>query len=479
MHFVYHDHLLRSDSLVARTLEASHHYGYKEVCLSGNRGSGKTIDLALYALRRILETPFLRVVWVRPEYSTIKTSIIETLQYDIFKYPLGDSRWRHPKNPFWLQGGVNKPEMLSFLNGATMRFFGLDDLSKTRGVAADLVILNEGTRVETSAAWGEFGATMSGGRAGRWFVNGQRFNMLVTDTNPSHPFHWIYKLFRGHNPDADDVGIYTHDGKLYLGYTHSDNPLHRNPDGTLNALGDQKVEDLLRYYPVGADCQRMVWSQWAAAEGAVYALWQPAVHEVLMSRDDFPSDTLWHIGVDHGGGPSPFAVSLTGQNGNVFRTYKEFGMSRCTIDAVIQRLDGYLEAWGVPKSAIDTVWADPSGASFNQSLAEAGYPVVPKVDTDIIGGIDSVKQLISEGRYFVNTNSLEARCPFYEGPQGWKEEVLAYQYLPVDKQSTAASPDKPIDRYNHWMDDRRYKLHGLKSVEHISRRTGFIARFAR
>ena len=142
MRYYFKDSLLISKSNRARALFSSYKRGYRQVCLSGQRGCGKTVDLLLYALWLIKKNRNFRVNWARSEYSTIATTVIETLEQDIFKYPLGDSRNKHPKNPFRLIGGTERPKRMAFDNGSSLRFVGLDNKSKSRGSAADLNILN-------------------------------------------------------------------------------------------------------------------------------------------------------------------------------------------------------------------------------------------------------------------------------------------------------------------------------------------------
>ena len=476
MRFVYKDDLQVPNTANMKALMNSWDAGIREVCLTGGRGKGKTVAVWLYLLFLVRFVPGIKIVVARSAYSDIAGSFVATCQDRIFKYPLGDSRWRHPKNPFFLSGGVDAPKVMRFLNGSEIRFVGLQDPNNRRGIECDVFLLNEGTLEETSEVWGTMGATLSGGRRGGFRVRGERFSQMLTDTNPSHKFHWIYKHF--HPFENEDTLL---DESLWLPWTHHDNPALIEDSGSLNAIGEQTILDLQRVYGTdGFEAMRMIWGVWCNAEGAVYSMWDPAVHVERMSRDDFPSGTRWHIGIDHGGGPAPFAVGLTGQTDRTFRTFKEMSMSRCTIDEVIARLDTNLERWGVPKSLIETVWPDTAIPSFNMSLKQAGYPVMDKekVDKDIKGGIDSVKQIIGDNRFYVNATSLEERCGFYEGPQGFKEEALAYSYLPVEKQVLAAEPDKPVDRYNHWCDLTRYKLHGLRENVLEARRTGFVARFS-
>ena len=120
-----------------------------------------------------------------------------------------------------------------------------------------------------------------------------------------------------------------------------------------------------------------------------------------------------------------------------FGRSKEFGMSHCTIDEVIAKADALLSRYDIPKSDIQNMFADTNVPGFNKALREADYPVV-EANKDVLAGIAEVKAVIGDNRYFINKNSLEERYPKYDGPQGFKEEVLTYAYLPKAKQETSA-----------------------------------------
>lgn len=460
MRFYYRDNLLTPHSDRARQLYASWQLGKREICLSGGRGKGKTLAILLYLLRLTNRIPNLHVVIARSEYASIKESIIETLQGWIFKYPLGDSRNRHPKNPFVLVGGVDRPSALRFANGAQWRFIGLNDKTKRSGTECDIFWLNEGQREDTNEVWGAMGATLAGGRKGNWWVNGERFSQMIVDANPDAKFHWLYKNFH----DEDDQP--KNETELWLPFTHHDNPaLVDEITGELNALGHKTQEDLLKFYPPGFRRQQMVWGDWCAAEGMVFTMWNPAVHEINMSiSETFGVDTKWYMATDHGGGGkrSPFAVSLTGKTPDgKFNTFKEFGMTNCTIDKVIERADALLNRYSIPKSKIQSLHADTNVPGFNLAWRQAGYPIV-EAEKDVLAHVDYMKMMIGDNRFFVNKNSLEWKDPHYEGPQGFKDEVLSYAYLPEEKQETAAKPSHPVKKFDHWIDERMYMLYGLR-----------------
>lgn len=456
----YRKGLLIPHSRNMRALWNSYKRGHRQICLSGNRGCGKTIDLLLYAIDKMRKIPNFRVNWYRTEYSTIATTVVETMEHDVFEYPLGDSRNRHPKNPFYLSGGIERPRRLVWDNGSSMRFIGLDDKKKTRGMAADLSILNEGTRELTSEAWVEMGAIQAAGRAGAWIVDGEPFSQRILDTNPDSPLHWIYKLFRKDtNTDTlPDVGTYPLGEKLWLGFSTTDNPLHTDENGVINALGRKKDEDLIKTYPEGFERLRMVYSQWCAALGLVYSGYKPDVYEIDMNPKDFADDSTWYMGLDLGG-TDPFAACFVNVDGDGNqKLFREIFLSQCLLDDIETRMWHIIrDIIGIGQSEL-TIVSDTNVPEFIQRFRENGWHVIEaeKGAGSIIDRVDLGKKTINAGKLRVAKDSLLERDPNYKGPQGFKEEVLGYAYHPEEKQELLKNPNLPIDKNDHSMNAWEY-----------------------
>ena len=457
MKFYFREKLLTPYSQNAKSLFSSWSRGIRTICVTGGRSKGNTIAVLLYLLMLSDLVTGLKVVIARSEYTTIKETIIETLADWIFTYPLGDSRSKHPKNPFRLIGGVDTPKVLRSDNGSAWRFVGLQDKKNRSGTECDIFWLNEGQREKTDEVWGVMGGTLAGGRKGNWWVNGYRFSQMIADANPSAKFHWLYQYF--HN---EDDSLKNKETQLWLPFTHHDNPALTHPNGTLNADGERTQEDLLAFYPPGFEQQRMIWGEWVAAGGLVYSMYQPSVHEEEMSIADFSVDSNWIMGIDHGGTSSPFATGLTNVHNAEFKRFKEFGMSHCTIEDVIGKTDGLLERYSIPKSKIQRMFADTNVPGFNKALREAGYPVV-EADKDVVAGVDEVKTVLGDNRLKINKTSMEFGADRYKGPQGFKQEVLGYVYPEEDEQKARRQIDVPEDGNDHWMDETRYELYGMRT----------------
>ena len=479
MRFFYAENLkVPTHSENACRLFSSWQAGKVEVCLSGGRGTSKTVAMWLYVLELCRRIAGFRVRVARTDYAIISGTLLHTLADRVMKYPLGDSTWRHPKNPFFLVGGMNAPKRILCQNGSEISFMGLRDPEQVRGIECDLFWLNEGTTEKTQAAWRAAGGSAAGGRGGNWFVNGEPFRQLITDTNPGPPFHWIYRNF---HPD-ELRPEYVPDDKLWLPFTHIDNPALVDEHGNPNAVHRLTIQDLERAYgKTGFDAQRMIWGGWSSSEGLVYSMYRPADHEEEMSIGDFSSDTDWHLYCDHGGGGvrSPFALGLVGETDGKYHVFKELVLSNVTMAGVILTLKESLDGWGVPVARISTMVCDDNVPAFNMELREAGFPVHEADKRDKRGIINHVKEVIRADRLFVNKSSLELRSPFYEGPQGVKEEILSYAYMAPEEQLGSRNPDIPIEENNHSLDGLGYLLFHHRGGRYIPRETGLVIKFGR
>ena len=299
---------------------SSRNNGYEVTVLDSPRGIGKTTGICLDAFDSCASMPGL--IWgiARSEHASIKETIVPTMENNIIKYPFGDRR-----NPFTLKGGIHRPERIIFNNGSVITFFGMDKLKRS-GAEVDIFYLNEAQREESSLGFSNVSGGM-GGRAGNLYLNGERWSQIIMDCNPLHKFLWLYQM--GH-PDSDqrDNSI------LWLELKHTDNPLYRNPDGTLNKAGHKYREFLRKRYTQDYDRMRNLEGIWCQAAGTVYSMWI-SQYEIEMSIDELRErQPIWHLAIDHGG-TSPFAVALVAQIGKTWNIFKEIVRSKCNIEDII------------------------------------------------------------------------------------------------------------------------------------------------
>ena len=95
------------------------------VTASGPRRCGKTVHIWLLLLWLIEQVSDLRVCVLRSEASTLRRTILRTLEDKILQYAPEDVR-----NPFRL---YRTPLQLTFENGSKLDFIGFDDEGKGTG----------------------------------------------------------------------------------------------------------------------------------------------------------------------------------------------------------------------------------------------------------------------------------------------------------------------------------------------------------
>lgn len=425
-----------------------------EILVSGPRNCGKSWILSQCELSLAEMYPGIQILNLRSEMNAMG-ALLSQWDNDILKYGLDDKR-----NPFTFHNSTKKEPRTHIQcdNGSKILFAGMDKPNKALGTAVDFAWYNEVQLEENEMHWSAILGAMEGGRAGNW---PGRKHLAIADMNPREDFFWAY--LRAHPENETDEAAMKH-----YWVTHKDHPLfYVWPRQQWTHKGKDTTDGLDRAYTIGTfDHRRNVLGEFCAAEGIVFSMYKPEIHEVEMSRDDFGSETEWQMAIDHGG-TSPFAIIVTGQTGNTFRTFKEIAMSDCTIDEVIAKTDALLARYRIPKPDIQNMFADTNVPGFNKALREAGYPV-READKDVIAGVSEVQTVIGDNRFKINKNSLDERDPSYDGPQGFKEEVRVYVYLSKEEQKRAAKPNHPIPKNNHWCDALRYKLYGLKTTVSIA-----------
>lgn len=277
---------------------------------------------------------------------------------------------------------------------------------------------------------------------GRMSVPGAK---LFATTNPDNPAHWLRRDFILRQGDLD---------LRHWHFTLDDNPV----------LGDDYKKAIKAEF-VGLWFRRMVLGEWVAAEGAVYGMWDPAVHVV----DIVPPIVHWiSVGIDVGTTNPTHAVLLgLGANGRLYVTaewrYDSRQSHRQLTDAEYsQRIRQWLREVPIPATRQangdwlrgvqpDYVVVDPSAASFRVQLHHDGVSNIP-ADNEVLDGIRVVSSLLAAGRLFVHRSceALIAELPGY----AWSDEARL------------KGEDKPLKVDDHGVDALRYAIKTTRSLWH-------------
>ena len=232
--------------------------------------------------------------------------------------------------------------------------------------------------------------------------------------NPEGPEHWFYKEW---------VLKCKEHKALHLHFTMVDNP----------ALPQEIRQRYERMYS-GVFYRRYILGEWCVAEGLIY--------EFDKSRsvtNQIPENGVYYSSVDYGT-LNPFSAGLwCVYDGHAVRVREYYYSGR---DQLSMKTDEeyYAEleklAGGLP---IRYVVADPSAASFIETVRRHGKYSVRKAKNEVLSGIRLTAMLLRSGRILIHESCTNAIREF--GMYCWDEK---------------GEVDKPLKANDHAMDDIRY-----------------------
>ena len=232
--------------------------------------------------------------------------------------------------------------------------------------------------------------------------------------NPAGPEHWFYKewICKAREKRA-----------LHLRFTMEDNP-------GLSPEARGRYERMFQ----GTFYRRYVLGEWVAAEGLVYDFFDA---EAMRSPPEGPF-RRWRISCDYGT-RNPASFGLWGEKeGTWYRVAEYYYDAR---EQGRQKTDGEY-ARELEKLAggrcIETVIADPSAASFIETLRREGWPV-QKADNRVLEGIRRTATALKTGRIVICKGCDDAAREF--GLYRWED---------------GGDGDQVRKEHDHAMDDIRY-----------------------
>ena len=290
------------------------------------------------------------------------------------------------RNQFYVFGGRDESSA-SLIQGITFA-----------GILLDEVALMPRSFVEQACA--------------RCSVAGSR---LWFNCNPAGPGHWFYKTWI---LEAEKRNC------LRLHFLMEDNP-------SLTQAIRKRYQNLY----TGVFYRRFVLGQWMQAQGRVYDFFEP---DMVRPVPAGPYEK-WYISCDYGT-VNPTSMGLWGLKDGVWYRVKEFYFN--SREAMRQMTDEeYAAALAnlAGERSITAVVADPSAASFIETLRRKGWRVI-KAENDVISGIRLTSDALKEGKIVI--------C---EGCSDCLREMDAYVW---DLSSEAK--DRVKKENDHAMDDMRY-----------------------
>ena len=196
---------------------------------------------------------------------------------------------------------------------------------------------------------------------------------LWFNCNPEGPEHWFYREWIGKAEERK---------ALYLHFTMDDNP-------SLAPYIRQRYERLY----TGVFYRRFILGQWAQAEGRIYDFFEPD----MVGKPPEGPFSQWYVSCDYGT-VNPTSMGLLGRRNGVWYRVEEYYYDSRREGQ--QKTDAeYVEALRAlcGDRRVERVIVDPSAASFQAALRQAGFPV-RAADNRVLDGIRVTAGLLRNGQ---------------------------------------------------------------------------------
>jgi phage terminase large subunit len=315
---------------------------------------------------------------------------------------------------------------------AGMKQSGRDATQKIMSTDFDFIYVPEA--IELSAE--EYGRLLS-----RLRNNVSPFKQIISDTNPSHPQHWLKRR-------CDD-------GMCQIIETrHRDNPLlYDHAKGDWTPFGREYLSSLETLE--GALRDRLYLGKWAQAEGVVFTNWNDQIH--VIDNFDIPEHWKRYCSNDFGVN-DPFTAIYGAQDPESKRLYiyREYVRTNDIVEhhaAAMKKIEG--------KEKYQATICDHEKNARLTLEKHLGRTTTPANKKDIMAGVDAIQSLLKnqpDGRpgLFVFEslrNTYDKAMDERKLPMGIIQEMPSYVF---DQSVNKGIKDKPVDRDNHSIDPLRY-----------------------
>lgn len=305
--------------------------------LAGPADTGKTWASCTKAHAVCCRVPKTQGAFVRKTASSLAGTVVRTFER------------LTEKSGLRFYGGES-PSRIIYPNGSQIWLGGMDNPDRVLSSERDFIYVNQAEELSLND-W-ETLATRCSGRAAV-----VRDPQLFGDCNPAGSRHWIRERAQK--------------GSLrLLNAKHKDNPTIFNKDGELTKEGARRLAVLERL--TGVRRKRLLEGIWATAEGAVYDMFDAAVHVCQRNPMEF---RRFYLTLDEGY-TNPAVILLVGSDADerwhVFREYYETGVLQ---EHVVQlSRDWYLEPFPGIRIRCSDVAVDAAAAGLIADLVNAGVP---------------------------------------------------------------------------------------------------------
>ena len=376
-----------------------------ELILCSPADTGKSYALSYKSAIIAHQIPGCHAAMVRCTFNSLQDSIVKT--FDRVTAGLGVQKL-----------GGSRTEKYLFKNGSEIVLIGMDRPDKLLSSEWDFLQVCQAEELK-EAQW-EIAASRVTGR-GAVFKHPQIFG----DCNPSSSRHWIrsrksLRLISGSqkdNPELyDDAGNMTPEGVRRMG------------------MADKMLTGVRR--------QRLLYGQWATAEGAVYDTFSPSIHVLERPRSEFRE---FGLAIDEGFTNPAVILEIGEDSDGRLHVFREFYKRGVRPEDFVNIAEDWARSIGSPLLAVDEaaagLIADLRARGLNAQGAKGRTPdsTGKHIILDGIAAIQNRLKVQGDGkpRLTIDPSCVETinECESYV----WKPEK-----------------DEPIKENDHAMDALRY-----------------------
>lgn len=371
---------------------------HKYLLVEGSAGSGKTIFACYKTIIYALTHEQARVGVFRLTLPALRATAWLEIRQILDKYQI----------PY----EENKSEgVMTFLNGSTISFKGLDDMRKVRSLNLDFIYVEQAEEISL-----EIFEELESRVRGQASI--KDYGQLLLVITPELKSHWIYQRFHLHK-DEPNINI------IHLHYTQ--NPFVS--EEYIQLAKDRKKYNYDNYI-------RLTLGKWNTVGGRIY------------ENYDFKESTkgyeYYTAGVDFGFN-NPSAFLLIGWLDNEPYVIDEVYESHLINHQLITKVIEMLRKHNLNPSSIDTVFCDSAEPDRIEEWSDYGFNAVGGVK-DVNAKINAVKS---------TKLHISERCV------KTIDEIQDYCY---QKDKDGNSIDKPVKTKDHSMDALAYCIYGTVGI---------------
>ena len=318
-----------STTVVFEELIKSDELGKRIVVAQGGARSGKTFNILIYWISKLLQEENKTLSIVRKTLPALKNSVLKDLVTVLELFGVYDPRNFHKQEGYY-QLGTN-----------TINWFSVDEPQKLRGAKRDYLYCNEANELRLED-WNQLIFRTS--------------DKVICDLNPSELSSWVYELEK-------------RDDSYYFKTNYKDNPfVDENIIKELEALKD-KDENLYRIYTLGEKgiATTLVFNKWNTIEKI------PEYAKLL------------GYGVDWGYNDPSTLIGVY-QNGDELYFKELLYVKNLTIQDFIYRIKQ------TKVSSTDSIWADSASPQSIEEIRREKFNIKAVNKKSILHGIDLIRR---------------------------------------------------------------------------------------